>query len=541
MKRALLYATLALACNRNEGASQDKKNPGVVVVEADGGAPAGPKAPEKEPNDNLVQAQMLVPGQVIEGHIDKPKDTDLYKFAIAGADRQTLHVELTGVPDLDLALDVLDQTGARLMGVNDGKVGEPETLAAVTLSPGTYLIRVRESVGKGAQPKAVTDKPYYLSWRIGPVDPNSEQEPNDKPALATPIAIGQALSAQLAWRHDEDYFKVLLHGAGDGGAAAPPSVLRIDVGGLDDVALTVQVMDSIGGKLLERKAGKGEPISLRNVGVKATEPFYLIVVRGSDRNPEGRYSVHVAAEQTSGGGAAEQEPNDDKAHATPIQPGTTISGFLAAGDQDFYKLTLPSPQIVRAEVTCPERVNIKIAVHDAGGMELYHVDEGGRQEPEVITDAWLPAGDSYLRVYAGKGESNTDQPYQLSVRTTPDDGTWEHEPNNSPPRATPWPAGAPLLRGMISPKGDEDWFRVPPAPGGTKGIVATVRPIERVDLQLFVADDAKNMVKAAGSGDAERVLRAPVDPGKSYFLVVKDARGKQSNPRDSYELHLTFE
>ena len=538
MKR-VLFVVLVLACDRGGQSQGEKKGPAVVVVEADGGAPAGPRAPEKEPNDKLPQAQLLVSGQVIEGKLDKPKDIDLYKLTVAGNDRQTLHAELTGVPGMDVELALLDQTGATVTSANDGKVGEPETIGAVTISPGNYFIRVREAPSKDATAPE-RDKPYYLSWRIGAVDVNSEQEPNDKPALATPLAIGQALSGQLSSPRDVDYYKVLLHGAGDGGVAAPPPVLRIDVGGLDDVVITVQVQDSIGAKLLERKGGKGEPISLRNVGVKATEPFYLVLIKGSGKNPEGRYSIHVAPEQTAGG-AAEQEPNDDKGHATPIQAGATVSGFLAAGDQDWYKLTLPSPQLVRAELSCPERVNVKIAVHDAGGMELYHVDEAGRQEPEVVTDAWLPAGDSYLRVYAGKGESNTDQPYQLSVRTTPDDGTWEHEPNNSAPRATPWPAGAPLLRGMIAPKGDEDWFRVPPPPGGVKGIVATVRPIERVDLQLFLADDARNMVKAQGSGDAERVLRAPIDPSKTYYLVVKDAKGKESNPRDSYELHLTFE
>src|SRR5262245_5584768 len=244
MKHSFLVALFIFGCNKNESSTQQKKGPAVVVVESDGGAPAGPRAPEKEPNDALPQAQLLVAGQVIEGRIDKPKDNDLYKVVLGGADKQTLHVELTGVPDIDLALDLLDQTGAKLLGINDGKAGEPEAIAAVTLTPATYLIRVRESVAKGAQPKAAPEGPYYLSWRAGPVDLNSEQEPNDKPALATPIAIGQALSGQLAWRHDEDYYKVLLQGGvGDAGLAAPPAALRIDVGGLDDVSLTVQVQD----------------------------------------------------------------------------------------------------------------------------------------------------------------------------------------------------------------------------------------------------------------------------------------------------------
>jgi hypothetical protein len=541
-------ATLALGlgCQRgSKGGASDARAGVVVVVDSDGGAPSGPRTPEKEPNDQIAQATALAVGSVAEGRIDKPRDVDVYKIVVPAPDRQTLSASLTGIPNVDLSLELADQSGARVLAINDGHAGEGETLSAVVVSPGSWYLRVRDVPARGAAP-AASAQAYYLSWKLAPVDAAAEQEPNDKAALATPLGIGQPLSGQLAWRHDEDFFRVALqagHNTADGGTApaAPPAALRVDIGGLDDVALTVQVLDSIGAKLLERKGAKGEPVTLRNVGVKASEPFYLVVVRGSDRNLLGRYSIRVDAEQALGG-PTEQEPNDDKSHATPVEPGTAISGFLGPSDQDFYRLRLTAPQIVRVELSCPERLNIKIAVHDASGAELWHVDEGGRQEPETITDAWLPAGDSYLRVYGGRGESNVDSPYRMEVRASPDDGSWEHEPNNSAARATVWPAGAPLMRGMIHPRGDEDWFRVPPPPADKSGLSATIRPLERVNIALALVDDQRQIVaRAQGAGDADRVLRAPIDPARTYYLVVRDEKGRQSNPRDAYELHLAFE
>lgn len=548
MRRIAIALVLLSACK--SGRHEAKEGPPVVVVEGRDavGAAAGPLVPEKEPNDQLAQAQPLTAPAGVQGKIDRPKDIDLFRLLVPAGDRQTLRAQVSGLPDLDLALDLLDQTGTRILGINDGKAGEPESISAITLSPGTYFLRVREAPGK-APPRADAEHTYALTWQLRAVDPAAEQEPNDKTALATPLAIGQDLTGQLAWRRDEDYYKLALvvpvvdGGAAPAGAAQPPQQIRVDVGGLDDVALTVQVLDSIGGKLIERRGGKGEPVTLRNLGVKAGEPFYYVVVRGSDRNLEGRYSLRVQPEQGLGA-PSEQEPNDDKAHATPITPGAPMAGFLGPGDQDFYKLTLPGPHVLRVELSCPERINVKLALHDASGAELYHVDEGGRQEPEALVDAWVPAGDSYLRVYAGKGEANVDQPYRLEVRATPDDGTWEHEPNGTPARATPWPAGAGIMRGMIHPRGDEDYYRVPPPPASAKGIVASVRPIERVNLALVLTDEHGSVLaRSQGAGEAERVLRTLIDPAHSYFLVVRDEHGKdkQSNPRDAYELHLGFE
>src|SRR5262249_22594016 len=149
----------------------------------------GPTIPEQEPNDTPPKAQALVPPAGIEGRIGGPKDVDLYRLSIAPPARQTLHVELTAVPGIDFALDVPDSSNARVVGVNDGKAGEAEILTAVTLSPGSYFVRVREVHGKLDQPPSPTS--YLLSWRVSAQDPRSEDEPNDKSALATPLALGE--------------------------------------------------------------------------------------------------------------------------------------------------------------------------------------------------------------------------------------------------------------------------------------------------------------------------------------------------------------
>src|SRR5439155_1265171 len=133
-----------------------------------------------EPNDALARAQAVNLPAAIAGHIDRSKDVDWYKLTVPPPNKQTLRAELLPRA-LDLYLDVLDMTGERIVAVNDGKAGEAETISAVTLSPGTYFVRVRESVTKPAagQPAAGLDNSYSLILRLAPPDPNMEEEPND--------------------------------------------------------------------------------------------------------------------------------------------------------------------------------------------------------------------------------------------------------------------------------------------------------------------------------------------------------------------------
>src|SRR5207249_2479666 len=98
MKRGLVGLLLVFAC-KGEHAGRGAGEPGspsVLVVEGDAGAPTGPLVPEKEPNDQLSQAQPLSPPAGVQGKIDKPRDIDLYKLPVGGNDRQTLHLSLSG-------------------------------------------------------------------------------------------------------------------------------------------------------------------------------------------------------------------------------------------------------------------------------------------------------------------------------------------------------------------------------------------------------------------------------------------------------------
>jgi hypothetical protein len=570
----------------------------VVLVERDAGvgpdaAPAVTLIDEREPNDTIAQAQVLEPGRGVRGHMDpspaKHGDVDLYRLTLpaAGAapprppgapvagggaiglppapgraasqptsgpiglpggpasapsapaiERSLVAVELSGVPGLDLALDVLDARGERLLTVNDGKAGAGETIPNLGLTAGTYYLRVRQP---GKKPGADPAHAYVLSVTAAPLGPGEEIEPNDRPAWATELTPGGEVSGLLGWHRDEDWYRVPLTAAPEGGT------LRVDYQGVTGVAASVAVYDSIRTKIAEAKGARGDRVALRSVAIKKGEPALFVLVRAeAGQSAELRYALRVAIDLP--GEPTEIEPNDDRAHATPLEGSRgALSGYIAApGDTDWFRLSSEGPALARVEVSCPERVDLKLAVHDASGAELWRADEGGRREPELVVNVPVK-GSVYVRVFARPGDSNPDEPYRLTWKVEPDDGATEHEPNNTPARAMPVPPGG-SVQGVIHPTGDVDFYRVAAPPDRPARLRATVRPIPKVNLvlSLFAATEAgvlgPPIATAKGSGpEEERVLEAELTPGTSYFLQVRDASGRMSNPRDSYTLRVDLQ
>jgi hypothetical protein len=179
MNRAILCALLLLAAcgqRRKPIASGGDSGPVVEVVEptAPSLRPKLPLVDEKEPDDDLAHAQPIEAGKGIRGSLGalrtvrgKPAgDEDWYSWLQGGTPRDggfdEARLELSGVPGLDLQLEVLDGDGKRLWLANDGGPGQPEVIANLAVTPGhTYYVRVREG-GKATPPRS--DPSTSTSW-----------------------------------------------------------------------------------------------------------------------------------------------------------------------------------------------------------------------------------------------------------------------------------------------------------------------------------------------------------------------------------------
>ncbi len=509
---------------------------------------------------------------------------------------RVVDVRMSGIPGTEVVLEVFDVARNRLAVVTSDGEGRPTRLPNLSVKD-KLLLKV--SAGRRGAGGA-----YTLSLLFSEPLAGTEEEPNDRAADATEVTSapeGQGpwvVKGLLSHGSDEDYFRLVLAppetadaGPSDAGAAAeadtgtaepalaqalpvdggtPPAAaevarlpLRLGLSAVPGVRFEVQVLSEAQAQLFVGRGQEGLPFDQRNVAVRATDRVVYVVVRsawtgaGKDAhrgsNPDVPYTLTVSRE--AAGANSEYEPNDDMAHATPLPLNGYKEGFLSPkGDVDYYVLRVPQPSLARFELSGLDRVDLVLSVvapGDKPGTEkaLLKSNDGAVKEPERLNSVAC-ASECYVKVEGAPRKvdgkwvrdfENADQPYRLTVTTTPDTGAEEREPNDSAETATPLSPGKPI-RGTIYPKRDVDFYRLDLGDRQVKTpLRATLTGILKVDVALYLyrqeADGSLTLVQTAdrAKGDAPEVIRYAAEPG-TYFFKVQDSKNRESNFQDSYQL-----
>ncbi len=129
----------------------------------------------------------------------------------------------------------------------------------------------------------------------------------------------------------------------------------------------------------------------------------------------------------------EAEPNDDRAHATPLAPDALVSGSLGApGDVDFFYLHLSESGSLRISVEpgAGSTLDSRVALHNVesfllvngipggGGGLLSASDDRAPGDPNPLVERVLLPGDYFIEVSAG-GPGPRTGAYTLSTRFVP--------------------------------------------------------------------------------------------------------------------------
>ncbi|HYO51642.1 ABC transporter substrate-binding protein [Archangium sp.] len=360
-------------------------------------------------------------------------------------------------------------------------------------------------------------------------------------------------------------------GQGDLQTAAPeepPMVaLKIELSGIEGVRPELSVLSAAEAPLFVTPKGKeGEGFSLRNIGVRASDRVVYVVVKsgwagtGKDAkrgfNSEKAYTLTVSLEEA--GANAELEPNDELYKATPLPVSGYKEGFLSPkGDMDNFVLKTAEPVLARVEVAGVERMDLELSVVEPPEGEgqketvLQRANDGAIKEPERLNNVACN-GTCYFRVQGAarkvdgkwvRDYENADQPYRLSVTTVPDDGSQEREPNNTPDRSTELTPGR-AVRGTVYPLKDVDYYRLDLSDRPVRtSLKASLLGILKVDVGLYLhrlGEDGKlSLVQTSdrAKGDQPEVIRYSAEPGV-YILEVRDARNRESNFQDAYQLTI---
>lgn len=281
---------------------------------------------ETEPNDDFDTATTIRPGELLEGQLG-PGDVDVYVFS--GRAESRVSVTLDRVSDVGVvAVAVYGPDRQFLTGQFVGS-GQPAEVTLTTADGGPHYVQVVDvESGVGSYTLTVGGVSPGPGPGPGPgtgPGPGDVNEPNDGPASATPLAVGDTKAGIVDSATDEDWFA--WQRVGD---TARIFVARESAG---NGTLIVQARDP-DGDLIEFTTDNGTvttdyPLS---PGENVTFTFrdllpgtYNLIVASGSNGGTGPYTV-TYENSSSGGSTSESGPAERKNTRVANDPSTSRKG-----------------------------------------------------------------------------------------------------------------------------------------------------------------------------------------------------------------------
>jgi serine/threonine-protein kinase len=170
-----------------------------------------PLTEEREPNDDVGQANRIAAGQPVTGYIGKrrsPQDGDRDVFVVRwpAGERRIVTVRVTGIPNMDITLAVADGDGQHGASTDAGGIGDGEVMHRRSID-GSLVVTVEEKMTKDMKlPVENVSDPYTLTVTEEPENAG-ETEPNNTDADANPLAPTEELRGYLDHRDDIDVLR----------------------------------------------------------------------------------------------------------------------------------------------------------------------------------------------------------------------------------------------------------------------------------------------------------------------------------------------
>ncbi len=221
-----------------------------------------PLTEEREPNDEIAQANRIAAGVPVTGvlgkrHSPSEGDRDTFVVPFQSGSRRVVTVSVTGIPNIDLNLSESDADG-HTMTVDEGGVGAGEIMHRRVID-GRLVITVAETMARDQKyPTENVSDPYSLTVTEEPLA-GGEVEPNGTEADANPIGVTDVMKGYLDTRDDVD----LLRFTGDDGTytvdvSAPGLPLEWRVGDTKPHPAGTQTLALHKGDIIRLARGSGE-------------------------------------------------------------------------------------------------------------------------------------------------------------------------------------------------------------------------------------------------------------------------------------------
>ena len=389
----------------------------------------GSCAAEAEPDDDLKTAPSLAGNVCVSGTLPAEDDQDLWLWEVSPqGSLLTWTFTMDGVPSTITSVHVLRissspgvlplTAGDEVLRV-DSHADSRDTgvTTDVRLDPGRYLLGI--SRGKPLAHAVPSSFDYRATiTQTGTLPRSGDVEPNDDAAHASPIAGVYEVSGDLQGSLDEYAWTLSPEDATHSWELG----LRSPVG----TSTYENLLAADGQQLASARVGPDGLAVIHDLKLPAGTYLVSVTPSATSAAP---YVIHSEVDTAPG---IDPEPDDDRAHAVPLDPaGGVASGRLAVtGDRDDYllrvdeSLAATQADIHLVAVGTPSR-NHEMCLIDAGGVELQCRHGTGDLR---FSNLLLPVGDYIVEL---TGDASLDNGYQLAVEPIgPPVADREAEPND---------------------------------------------------------------------------------------------------------------
>lgn len=513
----------------------NKEEPDLV----DAGAPDSGTVAD---NCNSDAPCALTAGMMQSDYIGTPGDEDEYSFAVPSAG-QVIQLSVSNDAEFSpIKLNVVLFSPSNTPVRNERFEGNGKQrieIQYVAAEAGTYRVQVSD-VGND---QADRRNPYFITVAL--FSQTDMNEPNNIAAEATLLTAGMGASGVIGSQGDNDWFAI------DVPANQLAVISLTAAGGTGAVRLHYEIYKPDGvTSIAQGFEPEGASTSLReNRAVGNEAGRYLIKIFDENNNDADLMRLYVLTISFAAEPDVQDlaQPNESRTFATPILPGQTYTGYIAAkSDLDYYVINVANaseatPQLITVEANMDNSgaVDLAFLVLKPNGEDLVcaeadscrafrFVPDGPERPTKLATSHPLTVPGRYLVVVKDNQDNDWDTAisYTLRVDLPAEPDTNEaYETNREggiAVRASTSTAGTtiqyPWIEGYISYADDEDWylFDIPgdmPAAPGQNGDWLVQLEIQKtgptpVELQTFFFSPVEQY---GGFGEMCR-MPAPGDP-----------------------------
>jgi hypothetical protein len=243
-------------------------------------------------------------------------------------------------------------------------------------------------------------------------------------------------------------------------------------------------------------------------------------------------SAYSSAQFTTGtvstGCVSNYEPNESLSAAATVSTNTNISAAIGSTtDVDWFKFTLSATSNLNI-VLSNLPGDYDIILYNSAGTEIKRSENGGTTN-ETITNSNTAAGTYYVQVLGYNGANSTTVCYNLNIGTSTGStcpSTYDVSTNGTASGSAQIPLNTNVT-GLISPSGDNDYYKFVITTGGTITITLGTLPGD-YDVRLLNSTGTTQVGISQNGGTTSETINYTAAAG-TYYVQVYGYNGANSS------------